>query len=156
MASAVSFLIDGQRYAVSVERVVEILAAVALAPIPDAPPFVLGMMNCRGKLVPVIDLAARIRARPAPHLRATGHILVVRLSDGPLGCLVDRVVDVRDVGPEAWLRTDQIAPTDVPLPLGLLDGALKRADGAEAVIDLGRVLTADERVLLRQIEEGAK
>ncbi len=148
MIDVVFFRAGGHAIAIPVERVVEILPVVEMAAVPDAPPYVVGMMNCRGRLIPVVDLAVRLRlsAPRPPHPLA--HVLVVRLQDGPLGCLVDQVVDVSSVADADLLPTSRVAPEDVPLDIGLLAAAVRRPDGAVPVIDLGRVLSdADRRAL---------
>lgn len=150
MVHAVFFEVEGLKLAVPAERVVEILPAVDLAGIPDAAAYVLGMMNCRGQLLPVIDLAVRLGLRAKAELSPDSHIVVVRLADGPLGCAVDKTAEVRVVPEEAWLPRGQVAPDDVPLDLGLLEGAVREPDGAVAVLELGRVLADGEGRKLSQ------
>src|SRR5262245_26696551 len=129
MVSMVFLEVAGEVFALPLSRVVEVLPALALAKVPDAAGYVLGLMNCRGKLVPVVDLAVRLSLRAAPALQASAQIVVVHLTDGSLGCLVDKTIDVVAVTEDALLSPSQLVPSDVSLDLGLLAGAVKRAAG---------------------------
>ena len=85
-----------------IDAVHEILEAGQLTPLPRTPAFVRGVMNLRGAVVPVIDLAARLGAAPSP-LGKRSCIVVMETNDdhehGPLvaGLLVDAVYEVLDV-----------------------------------------------------------
>ena len=53
------FIVGERRFALSAEEVERVLAAVEITPLPDAPSFLRGVINCGGRLVPVIDLRVR-------------------------------------------------------------------------------------------------
>lgn len=94
-----TFAIDGEQYAIEVERVVEIATARTLTRVPNAEPFVLGVMSLRGVVVTVVDVRTRLR-----HVRngSGPQVIVVTDEGGPIGFDVDRV-----------LRPVQIAPGEV-------------------------------------------
>lgn len=89
----------GRPCAVSCEHVVEIIPRVKLDHVPDAPSEVLGVINLRGRVVPVIDLRPRIsEERPLPSYQ---HLVIVRAPNGKLlGLAVDEVRDVVSVATE--------------------------------------------------------
>lgn len=99
-----------QSYAAPLDQVREVVPLGRLTRIPGAPPYVLGLMNLRGVLVTVLDLALRLGDRDTP--LTSGVVLLVPTSgSGSAGCAVDSVRDVIDVPEEA-----------APAP-GNLDGA---------------------------------
>src|SRR5690606_28687431 len=83
----------GQQYAAPLHEVQEVVPLARLTRIPGSPVYVLGLMNLRGVLVTVLDLAIRLghRAEPA----GAGVVLLVPSpSGGMAGCVVDAVRDV--------------------------------------------------------------
>lgn len=88
--------VAGRRCALPVEAVVEIHAAVQLAPLPDAPAVVAGLMNRRGSALPVLDLRSRLGLAPRP-MRLDDRLVVLRLPDRTVALLVDAVIDVLTV-----------------------------------------------------------
>jgi purine-binding chemotaxis protein CheW len=90
----------GRACAIPCEHVVEIIPRVLLSHVPDAPPEIIGVINLRGRVVPVVD--ARRRIAGAEHdggeaLPDYQHLVIVRLAPRQLGVVVDEVVDVASV-----------------------------------------------------------
>ena len=73
-----TFLAAGNRYAVNVTRVVEIVPRVGLRVMPHAPGFLAGFLGYRGQVVPVIDLGLLLGQDPCPDRLSTRIILVNR------------------------------------------------------------------------------
>lgn len=97
------------RLAIPYSRLREVVLVPGLAPLPEAPPWVLGLLNLRGETLPVVDVQARLSgAARVPEI--DDHVAVVETDDGPAGLVVTAVSSVavvngRDVAP---------APRDVP------------------------------------------
>jgi purine-binding chemotaxis protein CheW len=97
-----TFRVAGEEYAISILNVREILAFEAVTPVPNAPAAIRGVMNLRGFVVPVIDLAAKLALPPTKTTRTTCNVIVdVRLGDKPaiMGIMVDAVSEVIDLTP---------------------------------------------------------
>jgi purine-binding chemotaxis protein CheW len=89
----VAFQVDGHDYALPLEQVHEVLRMVALIPVPEAPPWVAGVANVRGDVIPVIDLRPRLGLEPTDP--DPGNVIVVASSaQRTLGVLADRVLGV--------------------------------------------------------------
>lgn len=141
-----------QPLAVPIDRVREILQVLRMTPLPRTPAFVRGVMNLRGSVVPVIDLAARLGLRPTAIGRRSC-IVVVQIEDTgadeaapagtAMGLLVDAVFEVfergsGDIEPAPLMGTD-IAPEHL---LGIT-----RAGGQLiGVLALDRALAASDLV----------
>ncbi|MCA1844481.1 MAG: chemotaxis protein CheW [Actinobacteria bacterium] len=90
--------VGGHSYGVPVAAVVEVTRMVALAPLPDAPPWMAGVADLRGVPVPVVDLAARLgRTAQVPVLDR--RIVVAGDPVDPIGLIVDEVTGVAAPGP---------------------------------------------------------
>jgi purine-binding chemotaxis protein CheW len=98
-----AFILEGETYAVPIRSVREIGKVPPLTEIPRADPWLLGVMNLRGDVIPVYDLKLRLKlsdkapvvagpdAQPPPRL---ARILVAHTEEGPAGVWVDAVKDV--------------------------------------------------------------
>jgi purine-binding chemotaxis protein CheW len=102
-----SFVLAGEEYAVEILRVKEIIEYDNLTRVPGMPPAVRGVINLRGRVVPVIDLALRF-GLPASVITARSCIVMVEIGTGEgaivMGIITDAVSEVLD------LDNDQIQP----------------------------------------------
>lgn len=89
----VVFRLDQQEYALPVERVSEVLRMVAIAPVPDAPAWVRGVINLRGRVVTIVDLRARL-GLPAAAYDLTTPIIVAGTGAGQVGLVADVVTEL--------------------------------------------------------------
>jgi len=100
LAQYLTFLLAGEQYGVDILRVQEIKGWEGVTRVPYTPPFLLGVMNLRGSIVPVIDLRARFGLEPVAFGSSTVVIVVrAHLSRGEktVGLVVDGVSDVHDL-----------------------------------------------------------
>jgi chemotaxis-related protein WspB len=96
--------IGADRYALDARLVREVVPAVALRPVPHAPPEVAGLATWRGQVTPVIDLVRLLRGEPCPP-RMSSRMVIVDYAAGhearPLGLLAEQITDVERVDPRA-------------------------------------------------------
>ena len=95
-AELISVRIGDQAYAIDIMAVREIRGWSAATPLPHAPPHVLGMINLRGLILPVVDLAARLglpQSEPGP----SSVVVVVQVGENQVGLVVDAVSDILTV-----------------------------------------------------------
>ena len=89
----VTFTLDGVEFGLDIDRVQEISHRVDVTPVPGSPRFILGVINLRGLIIPVID--SRVRFHLAPQVTTPRtRIIVLRLGAGPTGLQVDSVAEV--------------------------------------------------------------
>ena len=91
-----TFFIDEQLFAIQSSQVVEIIRMQPITFMPKLPPFVKGVINLRGKIVPLIDLRIKLGKVPMEYDEHTS-IVVIELGDASVGFIVDRVNDVTDI-----------------------------------------------------------
>ena len=134
------FKLASERYAVETRHVGEVHPLRDLTPLPGTPPFVRGIVNLRGRIVPVFDLK-KFFDLPEQGLTDLHRIIVVRGNDLELGLLADVVVSVR------LIAADTLSP---PLPTlsGIGAEYLKGVSEERLVVlDLERIL-ADPRIVV--------
>ena len=108
----ISFKVGGQEYCVDIMSVREIRGWTPATPLPSAPPYVRGVINLRGAVLPVVDMAARL-GLPASTPTERHVIVVVWLAGQLVGLLVDAVCDILAVRPEALQPTPELASGEV-------------------------------------------
>ncbi len=96
----VIFGLDGERLALPMAAVREIVRTLPLGPVPRAPDCLLGLANLRGRVLPVLDLR-RLLGAPAREPDEAARILVIEHGGSRMGLLVDRVLRVVATGAEA-------------------------------------------------------
>lgn len=136
----VVFSLAGCEAAVGIRQVREILRVGEITMMPKAPPFLEGIINVRGKIVPVIDLKKRFQM-PLVDRTEESRVLIVEIQDQMLGFLVDKVAEV--------LRVPQTAvePARRPvLTIGpeYLEGFLRLEMRMVLLLNLKKLLTLDD------------
>jgi purine-binding chemotaxis protein CheW len=104
----IAFRIGSQEFCVDIQAVREIRGWTPATPLPHSPGFVRGVINLRGAVLPVVDLAARLGLRTTePSAR---HVIIVsRIGDQLVGLLVDAVSDILTVTEDTMQPTPEVA-----------------------------------------------
>ncbi|HTY38093.1 MAG TPA: chemotaxis protein CheW [Bacteroidota bacterium] len=89
----VSFKLGEEEYGIDILKVQEINRMLEVTRVPDSPPFVEGVINLRGKVIPIIDLRGRFGMERKEHDKNT-RIIVVELAGRIVGFIVDAVREV--------------------------------------------------------------
>jgi purine-binding chemotaxis protein CheW len=136
-----TFALGAGAFAIPILAVREIRGWEPVSQIPHSPPYILGVMNLRGAVVPVLDLRARLGLETKPRT-ATSVVIVVRaeLASGPatpIGCLVDAVSDVVTFGAGCGQPTPDACGT---VDKHFLSGVATINDALVMVVDLARVV----------------
>ncbi len=129
------FKIREQFFAVPIGKVAEILRMVEITKVPQTETFVAGVMNLRGKVVPVIDLRMRLGFQT---MEVTKHtcILVVDSDTGSKGMIVDAVVGVQTFAADQLDPPSELTQANSSTPLL---GVGKTEARVTLLLDLGRV-----------------
>lgn len=147
-AQFVTLGVDQEVFAVPVEAVVEILDMRPMFRLPDAPAFLAGLIDVRGRSVPVIDLRTKL-GLPALDVTETTRILVLEIGTPAqvlvIGLIADRVFEV------LTLDRQQIgAPPDIGVPwrCDYISGVGRRQGGFVIIFDLPRLFSSNELMLV--------
>lgn len=138
LLECVVFRLEGQRYALDLSQVERVVSMVAVSPLPRTPAIVVGVINHRGSVVPVLDLRPRF-GFPRRELGLTDHLLLGRTSRRMLALPVDEVLGVNEVPVENILAPSTLLPG-----VGYVTGIVALADGLLFIHDLEALLSMDE------------
>jgi purine-binding chemotaxis protein CheW len=132
----ISFRIGAQEFCVDIMAVREIRGWTSATPIPHSPNYVRGVINLRGAVLPIVDLAARLGfAITDPTARSV--IIVAHIGDRTVGLLVDAVSDILTVSDEVIQPTPDVTCDTVK---AFVKGILAVDDRLISLISLDRVL----------------
>jgi purine-binding chemotaxis protein CheW len=136
-----TFVLSGEEYGVDVRLVQEIIRVSEITPVPRAPASIKGVINLRGRVIPVIDLKRKLRlGEVEPDKRA--RIVVVRLGDRLIGLLVDAASQVLKVPVSS---VDPAPDAVMEIDADFIRGVAKLPDRLIILVDLGRILAPELR-----------
>jgi purine-binding chemotaxis protein CheW len=138
------FVLAGEQYGLEILKVREIIGMMDITPLPHLPPHVKGIINLRGKVIPVVDLRLKFGLEAGDYHERTCIIVVeIKGNSGPvsMGIVVDTVSEVIAVDPgevEAAPNMGQAVETDYIM------GLAKLRDGVKILLDIDRVLNVQD------------
>ena len=128
----ITFACAGQNFGIDIMSMREIRNWTPVTPLPAQKPDVLGVIDIRGRVVPIHDLALRIGCSAEPREQHEGQvILVLRVSGHDMGLLVDSVSDIIDVSADDILPVPQIEGSAARF----LAGIARQGDTLVAILD---------------------
>ncbi len=137
----VVFALGDEEFGVDISQVREIVRLIQITYLPKAPVFIEGVVNLRGQVVAVIDLAKRLGVPSKPRGDST-RIIIVELADNVVGMIVDSVSEVLRLPDENIEEVPHIIDTEVPEHY--ISGVGKLKDRLLVLLDLNKVLTPEE------------
>jgi purine-binding chemotaxis protein CheW len=133
-----TFEVGGSRFALPARLLQEVARAVAIAPLPKAPPIIEGVINVRGTVVPMLDIRQRFGLPPTP-VAPEQHLLIARAGSRVVALRVDRAVDLVAVDETAIESAARVVPG-----VQYVAGIAKLPAGLLVIHDLERFLSLDE------------
>ena len=143
------FAIGDEDYGISIRNVTEIIGIQGVTELPDTPDFVKGVINLRGKVIPVIDVRLRFMIEEREYDDRTC-IIVVNIDEVTVGLIVDSVAEVQDI------PKDNIEPPpNIRSSSGshFIQGLGKISKEVKILLNIHKLLFDDE---LEQIAEAMK
>lgn len=131
-----SFRVGGQDYSVDIMSVREIRGSAKATSLPHAPPFIKGVINLRGTVLPIIDLAARLDLNSGEDT-ARNVIIVVDLGGRTAGLMVDAISDILAIPSDDMQPPPDLAADDARTfvsALTIVDGRMIRILDLDAVM----------------------
>jgi purine-binding chemotaxis protein CheW len=137
----VTFKLENEEFGVDILKVQEINRMLTITKIPNAPSFVEGVINLRGKIIPIVDLRKRLGFNSRAYDKST-RIIVVELEGLILGFIVDSVSEV--------LRVSESTVEPPPSIMGgiesdYIEGVGKLDDRLLILLELGKVFANKDR-----------
>jgi purine-binding chemotaxis protein CheW len=143
-----TFSLDDEEYGIGILKIKEIIGMMPITSVPQTPGFVKGVINLRGKVIPVVDLRLRFGMDAIDYTERTCIVVVEitgRATSVLIGIVVDSVSEVMNIKGEDIEETPAFGTkleTDYILGMAKVDG------GVKILLAIDRVLSADEIDLL--------
>ena len=147
-----TFVLGNETYGVDILRVQEIRGWSSVTKIPHAPSHILGVMNLRGSIVPIVDLRMRFALERAEYTAVTVIIVVSVMCHAgrrDFGVVVDGVSDVVDVSPAAVKAAPEIGSKGAT---DFIRGLVPIAEKMVVLLDIDRLIGGDVSALAGNAE----
>lgn len=138
-----TFVLNREEYGIEIKHVIEIIGIQNITSVPDMPHYIKGVINLRGKVIPVMDVRIRFNIKEQAYNERTC-IIVITVSEQLVGLIVDEVSEVLDI-PKANVE---------PSP------KVNRGEGSKFVQGMGKVgdavkilLSADKLLFEEDLEK---
>ncbi len=134
-----TFFLAGEEYGVEILRVQEIIGMMPITRVPNTPPHIKGVINLRGKFIPIMDLREKFGMPAADDAEQV--MIVVQVAGRQVGVVVDKVSEVATIAAADIDATPDFGTgvhTEFLLGLGKSQGKLK------LLLDIERVLTSQD------------
>ncbi len=140
----VVFALDEQRYALRLAAVDQIVRVVEIAPLPQAPGIILGIVNIQGRIAPVFHIRMRFHL-PDREIRLSDHLIIARTAKRFVALVADTVTGVVTQAKEEMTDAGRILPG-----LEYVEGVVKLDDGLVFIHDLDTFLSVEEEKTLEK------
>ncbi len=151
-----SFRLDKELYAINIAKVKEVLDLTKITKVPRTPEFMLGVINLRGSVVPVVDMKMKFDMGQVEHTRDTCIIIVEVKLDGEsitLGLLADSVNEVMELLKE---QIEAAPKMGTRINNDFINGMGKSDEDFIILLDIDKIFSVDDIINIQQSEEKPK
>jgi purine-binding chemotaxis protein CheW len=145
-----TFDIGAEEYGVSISDVIEIVGMQRIMPIPDLPHYLKGVINLRGKVIPLMDIRLRFNMAERAYDERTV-IIVMEVDDAPIGLIVDGVREVREIGDD---RIDRHAQLGKSSSRQVIAGLARMEESVVVILNPSVLVSEDDLRLIQDKSEG--
>jgi purine-binding chemotaxis protein CheW len=143
-----TFVLAGEEYGLEILKVREIIGMMDITAVPRTPDFVRGVINLRGKVIPIMDLRLKFGMDGAEQTEQTC-IIVVAVNGIEMGVVVDKVSEVLDI---AAKEIEDAPSFGVTVDTDFILGMGKSRGKVTILLDIGKVLTTAEAEVVSALE----
>ena len=136
----VSFKVGEEEFGVDILKVQEINKMTVITRVPNAPDFVEGVINLRGRVIPIVDLRKRLGLPEKQHDKNT-RIIVVEIVNKTIGFIVDAVSEVLRISRDITEKPPELV---AGIDADYITAVAKLEDRLLILLDLDKVLTKEE------------
>ena len=152
----VTFKSGNEYFALKIEYVNEIIVYQEITEIPESEEFIKGLINLRGKIIPVIDVRIRFKQEPMEYTDRTC-IVIVNVNDMVVGLIVEKIAEVVEIKEEDILPPPKVViGGEDKLQNRYVYGIGKVGDSVKLLLDPERILKDDDLLVLEQAVENAE
>ncbi len=153
-AQYVVFRVAREDYCIEILKVQEIIRMVTVTWLPRKPPYIIGVINLRGEIIPVLDLRIKFGLEKKEYNKFT-RILITQIQDKLVGMVVDQVEEVIELAP------DQVEDEPDLVAAGRSSSDYIRAiakieERVIIILDIARVLSKEDVISITDVSLGEK
>ena len=145
-----TYILGQEEYGIGILQVKEIIGMIPITPVPQTRNFVKGVINLRGKIIPVVDLRLKFGMEERAYVDRTSIIVVeIRTQKGsiPIGVVVDAVSEVLNIKSE---DIDDTPKFGTSVNTDYILGMAKCEDGVKILLDIDKVLSVEDMAAIEQ------
>jgi len=131
-----SFFLGNEEYAIEILKVQEIIGLLPITPVPKMPSYVRGVLNLRGKIVPIMNLRVRFGLPTVEDTEETC-IIVIQEEKHLMGIVVDKVSEVADIETQ---QIEQVPSFGITGNSEYLSGIGKLKESVKMILDVHKVV----------------
>ncbi len=143
----VSFNIGNEEFGIDILKVQEIIRLMTITKVPNSPEFVEGVVNLRGRVIPVIDLRIKLGLAKIDHNNDT-RIIVVEINNSTIGFIVDAVSEVLRIPKNI---TEPPPPIAAGIDSDFITAVGKLEDRLLILLDLEKILSSSEKEEIKEV-----
>ncbi len=144
-----TFVLSKEEYGIEILSVREIIGLMDITSVPQTPDYMKGVINLRGKVIPVIDLRLKFAMQEEEHTQETC-VIVVEVDGTSIGIIVDSVSEVSDIEGEEI----EVAPRfGQGIDTSFIMGLGKVKEKIIILLDIATVLSAEELEMVEQLSK---
>lgn len=137
------FSVDNEYFGIDINYVTEIISLELITVIPDMPPYIRGVINLRGKLIPVMDVRLRFRKEAQEYTDRTC-IIVVDIDHTSMGLIIDEVLEVMNIEENEIMQSPRTGKEKDNITSRYIWGFVKRGEEVRLLIDGKKLLEREE------------
>lgn len=143
-----TFALGKEEYGIEIKHVTEIVGLQAITEVPELPDYVRGIINLRGKIIPVIDVRLRFKKEPKEYNDRTCTI-VIEVKETSVGLIVDTVAEVLSISEENIVPPPNLASS---YHHKYIKGIGKVGNNVKLILSCDKLLNDEELESLNNIE----
>ena len=146
-----TFFLAGEEYGIEILKVHEIIGIMPITTVPRTPKFIRGVINLRGKVIPIVDLRLKFGMESKEQTEETC-IIVVQSTNGQIGTIVDKVSEVLDI---ANADIDEAPAFGAEVNTDYILGIGKSQGKVKLLLDINKVLSTQDVAALHAAAQHA-
>lgn len=147
----VTFMSGKEYFGLKIEYVNEIIVAQEITAIPETEDYIKGLINLRGKIIPVIDVRIRFKQEPFEYDDRTC-IIVINVDGTEVGLIVEKIAEVVEISDDNLLPTPKLGRSDKTQKDKYVYAIGKVGNSVKLLLDPDKLLNDDIKVLEQVVE----
>jgi len=134
------FAIGREDYGIEIKNVLEIVGMQPITTVPQLPKYIKGMINLRGKIIPVMDIRLRFKKEEIDYDDRTC-IIIVQMGEIYVGLIVDRVSEVMNISEDEFAEVPEIGSNSNNKYISSIGNT---KSGVKIILDCNKIISDDE------------